>query len=92
MRDSRQLREMSVTGLEALLRCPVTVVPLLTSLPACLPACLVLRSCRVMLHADEHRVIQQENEKAGVGVTKGRVRHCAFSQLGGKEGKRGKRK
>lgn len=56
-----------MAGLEASLRCPVTVVPLLTSLPACLPVCLVLRSSRVVLHADEHRVIQQENEKSGSG-------------------------
>ena len=67
MRECRQLRETSVTGLEASLRCPVTVVPLLTSLPACLPVCLVLRSSRVVLHADERRVIQQENEKSGSG-------------------------
>ncbi|TKS80718.1 Amyloid-like protein 2 [Collichthys lucidus] len=37
--------------------------------PACLPACLVLRSTCMVLHADERGVIQQENEIAGVGVT-----------------------
>lgn len=61
-----------MTGLEALLRYPVTGSFILTSLPACLPASLVLRSSGVVLHADEHEVIQQKNEKARVGVTKGR--------------------
>lgn len=43
------------------------IVPLLTSLAACLPSSLVLRSTRVVLHADECQVIQQENEKAESG-------------------------
>lgn len=64
-----------MTGLEALLRCSATVVPLLTSLlPVCLPACLVLSSTSMVLHADQSRVIQQENERARVGVTEGRKR------------------
>lgn len=41
-------------------------------------------------------VIQQENEKAGVGVTEGReegrMQRCVFTQLGGFERKRGERK
>lgn len=43
------------------------IVPLLTSLAACLPSSLVLRSTRMLLHADECQVIQQENEKAESG-------------------------
>lgn len=59
-----------MTGLEAILRYPVTGSFIDKS--ACLPASLVLRSSGVVLHADQHEVIQQKNEKARVGVTKGR--------------------
>lgn len=43
--------------LEALLRCSVTAVLLLTSQLACLPDCWVLRSSCTVLHADECGVI-----------------------------------
>ncbi len=43
-------------------------------LPVCLLACLVLSSTRMVLHADQCRVIQQENERARVGVAEGRKR------------------
>ncbi|TNN66630.1 hypothetical protein EYF80_023164 [Liparis tanakae] len=54
-------------------------------------ACLVPRSSRAVLHADERGGIQQGNEKAGVGVTEGRMRHCVFTRRGGYKGKRSKR-
>lgn len=57
---------------------------------ACLPACLVLSSTRMVLHADQRRVIQQENERAGVGVTEGRKEGCGTVFSLNLEGMRGR--
>lgn len=51
---------------------PEFIVPLSTSLPACLPPWFT----HVVMHADECKVIQQENENVGVGVTQGRKEGC----------------